>query len=246
MSRSFNGTSDYARYGGAAVSAFPFTMACWALPNNITAEHSLMWIGNSATNNQYFELSLRGADVGDPVAAVARNTTYNDATTSTGFSSSAWNHCCGVWTNNTSRDVYLNGGGKGSDTVSVSYTSSGANRTSIGRRDSSSPGGHIAGLISHPCIWNVALSEAEITSLARGAHPLTVRPASIVAFWPFWGNSSPEQDEVGGLHLTLTGTSRSSNNPSVIYPRHNRMIYIPGAAPAGNRRRRVLLCGRGY
>jgi len=244
MSRSFNGSSDYARYGGAVVSAYPFTMACWALPDNTTANHTLIWVGNSAVSNQYFELSIRGADGGDPVAAIARNTVYTSATTSTGFSSSAWNHCCGVWTNSFSRDAYLNGGGKGSNTESVSATGLGANRTTVGRSDDSTPGDNIAGLIAHPCIWNVALTEAEIKSLARGAHPLTVRPASIVSYWPLYGNGSPEPDEVGRFELPLTGTSKSSNNPPVISPRRKRFIYIPAAAPAGNRRRRVLLCGR--
>ena len=247
MSRRFNGTNNYLEIESSLGVVGPFTMACWAWLNNVTAVHSLMCVANGASDTEYYELAARGTDVGDPVAAVSRNGTYNDATTSTGFTASTWFHACGVFSSTTSRDAYINGGSKGSDTVSSIPAT--LTRMSVGSLCRLNRTSYLNGLVAHPCVWNVALSESEIAALAKGADPRTIRPESIRAYWPLWGDGAYERSESRRVYnLLSTGATKSSNNPPVItlYER-KRLIFVPTTPPAtSNRRRRLLICGRGY
>ncbi len=78
------------------------------------------------------------------------------------------------------------------------------------------------GFIGHGALWNVALSDAEIASLANpGVSPLRMRRDSLVAYWPLNGQS-PEIDIVGRKDLTLFGAPTVAEEPpnswSIIAP----------------------------
>lgn len=80
-------------------------------------------------------------------------------------------------------------------------------------------------------VWDVALTAAEVASLAKGFAPSLIRPASLVNYWPIIGKYSPEIDVAGGGGLTLTGTAAASH-PRVIYPRR-RQVGMAGSGAAG-------------
>jgi hypothetical protein len=66
-------------------------------------------------------------------------------------------------------------------------------------------------------IWNVALSDQEVASLAGGVHPTRMRPGALVAYWPLWGDESPAPDLhlIGGTRypMTLSGTTKANHAP---------------------------------
>ncbi len=211
MARSFNGSTDVA-YGSPPLTARPLTFACWFNPANVTTAMDLMAITQTGSTNDGYRLSLRGDLAGDFLIAGARaGGTQANATTSTGYTASTWHHGCAVFGSTTSRAAYLDGGSKGANATSIS-TSTSLSRVSIGGYSSTSLVNPTNGSIAVPCVWNVALSDAEVASLASGLHPSLVQPSAIVALWPLAG-ASPEPDTIGGFDLTLTGTTHVADPP---------------------------------
>lgn len=202
MARTFvQASSEYMEIASAVISAAPITMACWFNSASTTLTQFLISIGNSGSAAK-FALSASGATGGDPIQAFASG---NSANSASAYSANVWNHAVALFESTTSRYAGLNGILGTQNTTST--TPSGLNRTAIGRRNDSSPGSHMSGVIAHPAIWNAALTQAEITALAAGMSPLLVRPASLVAYWPLFGYASPEIDIRGRNELTLTGTT---------------------------------------
>ena len=138
--RAFTPSTTYLEYGGAVLTAYPFTMACWFNVANITGDHYLMSIADVSTGTNWWALVAFGSVAGDPVSLASRSGgSTNFANTSTGFSASTWTHACGVGTSATSRNSYINGGSVGSNTTSS--TPAGLDNTGIGQVHTS--GGHI-------------------------------------------------------------------------------------------------------
>ncbi len=61
-------------------------------------------------------------------------------------------------------------------------------------------------------IWNVALTDSEIATLAEGVSPLRVRRDALVYYCPI-GGQSPEIDIIGGVNMTVTGTTVDEEPP---------------------------------
>jgi hypothetical protein len=63
------------------------------------------------------------------------------------------------------------------------------------------------GALSDVAIWNVILTAREMLELSLGRRAGTIRPESIVSYWPLGGTESPEPDlSVNANYGTLTGT----------------------------------------
>ena len=213
MSRTFGTTSDYLEIGSALVTTYPFTVACWFYSTNNTALQNLFAICDSALNtNQQWRLQLRGDVAGDPLRVISRTTSQVNADTTIGYSLNTWQHACGVFASATDRRVFLDGGNKGTNTTS--NTPTGLNKTSIGLVRDSTPDSPMIGRIAEVVVWNIALSDAIVAMLAQRVHPYRIYPANIIAYWPIFGNSSPEVDlSGGGLNLTVVGTTLSDHPP---------------------------------
>lgn len=220
MARDFDGSGDKLNYAGAIVSVPAFTMSCWFNPRNVTADHWLMTICTDASGNQYHALVANGALAGDELNAWTRTTSSVNAGSGTAFVADKWQHGCGVWAAGNSRAVFLDGT-KGTDTGSRNPT--GMDTTRVGADSSSA--NVLNGLIAEPCIWDVALTDAEVLMLASGAHPWTIRPNHIVAYWPCYGLDSPEPDFSGAGHpLTLTNTTRADHPPKLSAYQPSRLV----------------------
>ena len=214
MARDFDGVNDLLRVGAAVVTTTPFTMACWFYPRNITGNHGLMGIETVGSNNNLHLLSAAGAVAGDPIRAWSRTSSSVSASTTTGFSANVWQHACGVWASATDRRVFLNGGSKGTNATNINP--SGMNRTQIGMDQSGTE--EMSGLIAEACIWNVALTDAEVLLLANGVHPWRIRASAIAAggYWPLYGTQTAEADFSGrGNHLTVTEAIRGDHPPKI-------------------------------
>lgn len=211
MAYTFNGSSQYLSISTAAVAAAPLTLACWFNSTSIAVNQGLINV-SSASGDQNFRLSAQGAVTGDPVRAQALNVSANGlADTTTGYLANTWTHACGVFTSATSRTAYINGGSAGTDTVSVTPPS--IDRMFIGvTRNGSAFTNYTAGQIAEVGIWNVALTTAEIASLAKAVSPALIRPASLVFYAPLVREFT---DLRGARVFTNNGTATVSAHPRI-------------------------------
>lgn len=227
MARSFNGSTDYLTVASVPISAYPFTMACFFNTTDTTTAQGLIAFDSGAGN--YHALLANGNVGGDPVGAASRISTYTAATSSTGYTSGTWHHAAGVWTSSTSRDAFIDGGSKGSDTNSRLFDT--MVNTDMGIFKSAT--GYLTGSLANAAIWNVALTDAEIASLATGVSPLLIRPQSLVGFWPLVGNNSPETDFVGNNDLTVTGATAGAGPRLYLVSSKEVGLAAAAAAPSG-------------
>jgi hypothetical protein len=211
MAYDFNGTSQWLSALSAPVTAMPLTLACWFNSDSTTTNQRLIGLYNDGST--YFDLGIRGADAGDPVAIVANQSgTVQITSTTTGFSANTWHHACGVFTSSTSRTVYIDGGSSATGTTDI--TPAGIDELSIARFWPSSPSvfQYLDGRLAEVGIWNAALTAAEVASLAKGMTCDKVRPQSLVAYFPLVRNLVELK---AGLTITNNNTATVANHPRV-------------------------------
>jgi hypothetical protein len=157
-----------------------------------------------------YDLIAAGAISGDPVALVANQTPLSERIDATaGYSANTWHHACGVVSSATSRTIYLDGANSATGTASI--TPSNLNVISIGRRPDGSFG-LMNGLIAEVGIWNVALTAAEIASLAKGMTCDKVRPSALVFYAPLIRSL---QDLSRAAAITNNNTATVADHPRV-------------------------------
>lgn len=202
------------------ISDLPFTLACWFNSQNDALFQCLLQVGDFATT-QRCTLFARGDIAGDPVRLqVQGNTGTATVFTSTGWTANTWNHACGTGKITDSFPfqefaVYLNAGGKDTAASNVGAPSSAWSSTSIGVQYSNggiNAGSYFDGLIAEAGIWNVALTDDEIASLAKGMTCNLVRPQSLVFYAPLIRDL---QDVKGGLTLTNINTATVADHTRV-------------------------------
>ena len=178
MARSFS-SGSHLTGSAPPVSTGPMTIACWFYRDTAlfsTSEY-LVGIGKAGPVANY-NLEL---GIGSTVRAVARNGGSDGIADSGTFSNDTWNHAVAVFATDTSRTAYLNGVAGTENTNNVAnpspfvFYSIGANLVS---------GNAFGGRIAEVAIWDVAISEDEISQLAAGFSPFLVRSSDLVAYYP--------------------------------------------------------------
>lgn len=120
-------------------------------------------------------------------------------------------HCLGVFAANASRTGYYNGTAAAANTTSLA--TSGVNLVVIGAwNNGGAYAGQVNANISEAAIWSVALTAAEITSLAKGFSPRRIRPQSLEFYCPLIRNT---QDLRKGITFTTVGTPTAAVHPRV-------------------------------
>ena len=145
-----------------------------------------------------------------------------------------WHLAVGIVSATNSRQAYLDTTGGTADTTDVTGIT-GMSDYVIGQyfpSGSATAGFYADGDMAEAAIWNVALTEAEITSLYRGASPQRIRAGALVSYVPIIGRASPEPDLVSGDALALNGTPAQAAHPRVI--RLRPRIWRPNAAAASS------------
>jgi hypothetical protein len=201
---------------------YPVTMVAWVYLTG-AVNQTVLAFGDQSGTNSYQRIYLRDPTDID-VVAFSRDSTVNAWTdTTTSYTTSAWNHVAAVFTSDTLRESYLNGGGNQSDTTSIDFDAT-MDNTTIGALDVADlgPAGFVDGYIAECALYNVALSAIEIGLLAKGFSPLMVRPDALVAYWPMVKDNTAEvaRDIVSGYDLDYMGSSPLG---SQVHPR----IYMP-------------------
>lgn len=223
----------YARYAGAVVSAPPFTVSLWCYPLNTTEDHYI-WALSNATLTRNHALALYGSFTGfgtDNVAAISDDGSVpaGNAISTASFVANSWQHICGVWASTSDRRVYLNGGSKGTDTLTRAPT---VDRTLDGAVLAGGVAYGSSCRLAMRAVWNVALTDAEVATLAAGFHPLLVRPASLVSLCPFGGfHGDRPNDIVGGYTPTAINSPTYADGPRIIYPQGPLDVQLAASSP---------------
>jgi len=191
-------------------TAYPFTIATRFYTTSVAATETLVYFTNSAETN-FFLLYISSATSklrASAAAAGSANYSESGATVST----NTWHTGVAVYTSTTSRTVYLDATAGATDTVSRAPTLT-QDRVLVGDQNG---GVSWVGSIAEVAMWNVALTQDEITSYDKGFSPLLIRPQSLSAYWPIYGVTSPEPNLRNAADaLSLVGAVASADHPRV-------------------------------
>lgn len=242
MSRQFvSASSQYLNNATFSLSADPITIAALFNSSVLSQSQIICSIVDKDVGDQRLFLYLVSAS--DAVAISINNGAGSaGAVATSSYSQNTWHHACGIWTSSTSRAVYMDGGSKNTNTVSVTFPT-GIDTASIGMLRDSSPSSPFNGMLAEVSIWNIDLTDAEVTILALGYSPLLVRPQNLITYWPIIGRTSPEIDIVGGFDLTLNNAPAVAEHPRVSYP--TQLPYKIPASPLYTKSLAVLQAQQG-
>lgn len=210
-SRSFpNTTTDYLEYSGALAGPLNFSMMGWAKLNSVAVNNTLMTI-NSTTDRYQQCLCVATAVWAYSYDGV----TFPAAMSAASLSTGTWFHWGAIFrTGGNSRSVYKDGT-KTTDTNSCNPSWSGLTmRTTLGLYRGSVTQQQLNGYLAHVGLWSTEITDAEMTSGAKGLSPLHIRPAALVDYWPCVGTAGGNESGRKGNVFTQTGTvSNSSDQP---------------------------------
>ncbi len=221
MSRNFvAASSQYLDVGSTPVTAAPLTLAAWFRTGLSTSvDRVLVGLFDGASNNWFFiedYASDVDASIHDPPG-------QSDALAGT-VTTNAWQHAAGVYASTTSHTAYLNG--VAGTTNTTSRTPLTTTRIVVGRGQPAAPFGYMNGDIADVAIWNVALSGAEVASLAAGASPASIQAGALVFYAPLMGEASPEPDSTSGArNLTITGATPSPHPDLLTFRRFTNPAF---------------------
>jgi hypothetical protein len=211
VARTFNNTGTLSKATvNLPPTAAPFTVSGWVNPASFAGTNVLYSLNNSV-NTTYFIITADSSGV-----YVGTNTGGTGVLSTAGMSTGVWQHFTGVFASATSRSAYLNGGNKGTDTVSASLI--GVDRITLGGYYQTGFVNSLAADIADFGVWNVALTDEEIAALGRGVPPTRIRPSALVAYWPLEATGGYLQNRVrdsASYVLSQNGTapSAAATNP---------------------------------
>lgn len=207
--RQFNGTSQYANIAAAPVTAVPMTIAAWIYADSTASAMAIGMVGSGGQTRCQIGLASGGTPLAITVSAAGTSGTAQSATA---LSTATWYHVVGTFASSTDRKVFVDGARVAANTTSVTLGT--VDRIMIGGRVFTTVGLFWSGRIAEFGVWDVALTDAEIASLAAGAKPIRVRPASLRAYVPLAGEASPEINFIGTA-ATLTNAPTAVAHPRI-------------------------------
>jgi hypothetical protein len=215
-------TSYLTRDASVPLTGVPLTLACWGRTTDMANSQSVFSLSQTTnpTNGSHY-LNFGGATVGDPIRAITGSGGVYAVATAGTYSSGVWTHAAGVFPTNNSRTAYCNGVAGTAETTAKTPT--GIDRVDIGRLITTA--NNFGGDIAEACIYNVALTAAEIAALAAGISPLSVRPDALVAYWPLLDNDG-DVDWWGQYDVTPVSSPTYADHPPIIYP-SGPQIFVP-------------------
>lgn len=226
MARTFTKVAGIAMYLNALPPGgltMPFSMSCWVRVTSLTGGGKIFVVGMDETylgvtgSGDFFSLAYAGT--GNIQAQAGSGGGGSTATSSTAISTNTWANIVATFTSATSRSVFLNGGGKVTNSSSRNPTI--YNSIWLGGYDTITNGA-----IAHAAIWNnLTLSDDDALTLSKGISPKKVRPDKLVFHMRLEGSYYPEIDVRGGLVIPYQGGSPLGRLDS---PRQFQMI---GAHP---------------
>jgi hypothetical protein len=211
MAYNFTATSSqFLTTSAAPLTGPPLTIAAWFNCKSNTAQGHITAIDRGIQSGAGFHSLVLPSNV-NVVNAISNDGTFSTTSTTTTYTLNTWNHGCAVFASNSSRTVYLNGGGSATNTTTRNVTNL-ANVTIGARYSNFTPQQFINCLIAEVGIWNVVLTESEIISLAKGITPDKIRPQNLAFYAPLIRDL---QDTKGGLSITNNNGATVANHPRI-------------------------------
>ena len=213
MARAFDSaSSEYLEIDSCPVTSMPLTFGCWWYPTDQTVDSEVFWLGDKDAGAAYFAIGTR-QDTGDADKFKARlrirGASGHTYIWGAEIAANTWHHIAGRMTGSADQDLFCDGtktdGGSGDDPTAA------FDRTAIGRMGDVDPSNYSDGYVAEAAIWNVALTDDEMETLAAGFSPLFVRPQGLVAYWPLVRDT--DDDVVGGYNMTAFNTPSIAAHP---------------------------------
>ena len=206
MAYEFNGTSQFLSTASTPVVLEPFTIALWFNPDAL-GNRILACIGGTSPSRVV--INTRGTN--NKLAAQCINSSLSAGVAETNIPAlNTWQHACGVFESSTSRSIFLDGANKATNTTSITLST--LNTIRIGNQ--TAVNAYADGKIADVGIWSIALTDAEVASLAKGMTCDKVRPGSLVFYAPLVRDLI---DTKGGLTITNNNGATVAAHPR-IYP----------------------------
>lgn len=199
----------------AVVSAFPFTFACWFNVTSTGTSQALMALADENNNAGYARLLL--SSTGPVLRADGPSIT---ASTYDNPGANAWHHGAAVFSTSTLREVFYDGTSGGSETSGTHALTGVDNMVVAGQHaNNASINATVNGKVAEAAIWTVALSDAEVASLASGISPSLIRPDSLIRYYPMITTSDAPNSIVGGTQ-TVNGTPTDAADHPAVFRSH--------------------------
>jgi hypothetical protein len=210
MAYDFNGSNQYLSTASAPVTAMPLTMACWHRPAQTAAARAILSISTTGGTGR-FQISQLVSPAGTTASSVTDAAVAVDTVAAKTLVANSWYHSAAVFTSSTNRSAFIDGAETNSATSNAGPTN--PNSVLVGSRVAiGNFGAYFDGDIAEVGIWNVALTAAEIASLADGFTCDRVRPQSLVFYAPLIRDL---HDIARGLAITNNNTATVANHPRV-------------------------------
>jgi hypothetical protein len=230
MARTFDAASNEYLYNDSftGISGVPFSMACWLYFTDATNDRPGIWIGDKDVINHRSQLQFQDSGA---VFNFQYETASGTSESSGGsMSVNTWYHLAGVAASVSSRIGYLDGAAQTEDTNNWGDLTA-VDRVAIGAEAGSTPVEYMDGHVAEAAVWDVALSQADITTLAAGYSPLFVKPQNLVFYLPMVRDE--DLDWIANLSMTAAATPTVSDHPpKIIYPLFSTTLTIPSALAA--------------
>ncbi len=214
MARGFASASSQAvqrQTSGFPVTGYPVSFACWFNATTLTAVQCLMNISTVNTGGTAYGIGIRVDTSGHALATCWAS--GGDVTTSATIATGAWHHLAATFASATVRAIYLDGANKVTGSTSEAWGTSSFIYVGTGMAAGIK---YTNGAIAFSGIWNVALSDTDVTSLSNGAHPLLIRPDALIACPDFTpGTLSPSPDLVSVSNWSQLAGSTDVANPRI-------------------------------
>ncbi len=215
MSRDIPGTGgNYLSVGDVAaldITGTALTLAAWVNADTYPNANPTI-IGKLASSGTTVQYGLLLDGSGHINVFVGDAGGFDNAAGATVVGTGAWHHLAGV-KNGTGAGAllaYLDGAQDASITSNRSIQNTAHSFTVGARTDNSF---HFDGRIAEVCIWDAALTAAEIAALAKGVSPLRIRPGNLKGHFPLWAAAYPEADLSGNANnLAQNGTVNGANH----------------------------------
>jgi hypothetical protein len=207
MAYNFNGTNQYLSMASSPASGSPMTITAWFYPTANTAGAIVSVGQNSGSHRNQITFIAGGT-----MRVYAEGLAIGFADSSATASQNNWAHIGGVYLSESSRTVFLNGGNSVTNTTNIISQNTATGMQIATRTVGGAAGLFFTGRVAEVGIWNVALTAAEIASLADGMTCDKVRPQSLVFYAPLVRDL---QDVRGGLTITNNNAATVATHPRV-------------------------------